>query len=182
MSRGAPGKDLPASHDHIDIGGVELETVADAACHFGGDQTRAGPEKRVIDRLTGTAVVVDWAAHALDRLLGAMSPNLLALVVAERVVVGDLPDRRLRAVASPMAYLALAHSVPTCFVLFPGDVAHVWHGALHGDVVAADLAACGLQLRAQIIWAKQHFTEPRRLSLEALRLNNSLGRVFRPES
>jgi DNA modification methylase len=44
------------------------------------------------------------------------------------------------------------------YALFPGDVAYVWHGALHGDVVAADLAACGLQLRAQIIWVKQHFT------------------------
>src|ERR1700730_16849315 len=44
------------------------------------------------------------------------------------------------------------------YALFPGDVAYVWHGALHGDVVAADLAACGLQLRAQIIWDKQHFT------------------------
>ena len=44
------------------------------------------------------------------------------------------------------------------YSLFPGDVAYVWHGALHGDVVAADLAACGLQLRAQIIWVKQHFT------------------------
>ena len=44
------------------------------------------------------------------------------------------------------------------YALFPGDVAYVWHGALHGDVVAADLAACGLRLRAQIIWAKQHFT------------------------
>jgi DNA modification methylase len=40
------------------------------------------------------------------------------------------------------------------YALFPGDVAYVWHGALHGDVVAA----CGLQLRAQIIWVKQHFT------------------------
>jgi DNA modification methylase len=44
------------------------------------------------------------------------------------------------------------------YALFPGDVAYVWHGALHGDVVAADLAACGLQLRAQVVWAKQHFT------------------------
>ena len=44
------------------------------------------------------------------------------------------------------------------YALFPGDVAYVWHGALHGDVVAADLAARGLQLRAQIIWVKQHFT------------------------
>jgi hypothetical protein len=44
------------------------------------------------------------------------------------------------------------------FALFPGDVAYVWHEALHGDVVAADLAACGLQLSAQIVWVKQHFT------------------------
>ena len=44
------------------------------------------------------------------------------------------------------------------YALFTGDVAYVWHGALHGDVVAADLAACGLQPRAQIVWVKQHFT------------------------
>ena len=25
-------------------------------------------------------------------------------------------------------------------------------------MVAADLAACGLQLRAPVVWAKQHFT------------------------
>jgi len=44
------------------------------------------------------------------------------------------------------------------YALFPGDAAYVWHGAMHGDVVAAGLAACGFQLRAQIVWAKQHFT------------------------
>ena len=44
------------------------------------------------------------------------------------------------------------------YALFAGDVAYVWHGALHGDVIAANLAGCGLQPRAQIIWAKQHFT------------------------
>jgi DNA modification methylase len=44
------------------------------------------------------------------------------------------------------------------YALFLGDVAYVWHGALHGDVIAANLAGCGLQPRAQIIWAKQHFT------------------------
>jgi DNA modification methylase len=44
------------------------------------------------------------------------------------------------------------------YTLFSGDVAYVWHGALHGDVVAASLVACGLQPRAQIVWAKQHFT------------------------
>jgi hypothetical protein len=44
------------------------------------------------------------------------------------------------------------------YALFPGDVAYIWHAALYGDVVAAGLAACGFQLRAQIVWAKQHFT------------------------
>ena len=40
------------------------------------------------------------------------------------------------------------------WALFPGDVAYVWHGALHAATVAESLEACGLQIRAQIIWAK----------------------------
>ena len=44
------------------------------------------------------------------------------------------------------------------YELFTGDVAYVWYGALHGDVVAADLEACGFQLRAQIVWVKQNHT------------------------
>lgn len=39
--------------------------------------------------------------------------------------------------------------------LFPGDVAYVWHGALHAPVVADSLTACGFVLRAQIIWSKE---------------------------
>ena len=117
MQRGAPGEALPASHDDVDISGVELDTVADAAGHFGRNQARARTEKRVIDRLAGPAVVDDRAAHTLDRLLGAVLPALLALRVAERIVVGDLPDGRLPAVALPVAGSALAHGVPTGFVL-----------------------------------------------------------------
>jgi hypothetical protein len=43
------------------------------------------------------------------------------------------------------------------YALFPGDIAYVWFRALHGAVVATGLA-CGLRLRAQIVWVKQHFT------------------------
>lgn len=43
------------------------------------------------------------------------------------------------------------------YALFSGDVAYVWHGALHAAVVGADLTACGLAPRAQIVWVKQHF-------------------------
>src|ERR1700730_10445683 len=112
MDRGAPGEALPAPHHHIDITGVELDTVADAAGHFGRDQARAGAEKRVIDRLAGPAVVGDRAAHAFDRLLGCLPPALLAWPVAERIVVGDLPDCRLGATALPAAGLALPYRVP----------------------------------------------------------------------
>lgn len=40
------------------------------------------------------------------------------------------------------------------WALFPGDVAYVWHGALHTHEVAESLEVCGLELRSQIIWAK----------------------------
>ena len=74
-------------------------------------------EKRVIDQLAGPAVVDDRTAHALDRLLRAVAPALLALSIAERIVICDLPNRGLRAVALPMAGLALAHRVPAGLML-----------------------------------------------------------------
>lgn len=41
--------------------------------------------------------------------------------------------------------------------LFDGDVAYVWHAGVHAGEVAASLESVGLRIRAQIIWAKQHF-------------------------
>jgi DNA modification methylase len=38
--------------------------------------------------------------------------------------------------------------------LFPGDVAYVWHGALHAATVAESLTTAGFAIRSQIIWAK----------------------------
>ncbi len=40
------------------------------------------------------------------------------------------------------------------WALFPGEVAYVWHGALHAGTVAESLVACGFAIRAQIVWAK----------------------------
>jgi DNA modification methylase len=40
------------------------------------------------------------------------------------------------------------------WALFPGEVAYVWHGALHAATVAESLEACGFQIRSQIIWDK----------------------------
>ncbi len=41
------------------------------------------------------------------------------------------------------------------WALFPGDVAYVWHGALHATTVAESLIATGFAIRSQIIWAKE---------------------------
>jgi DNA modification methylase len=41
------------------------------------------------------------------------------------------------------------------WALFPGDVAYVWHGALHATTVAESLEAAGFAVRSQIIWAKE---------------------------
>ena len=41
------------------------------------------------------------------------------------------------------------------WALFPGDVAYVWHGALHAATVAESLEDCGFTIRSQIIWAKE---------------------------
>ena len=41
--------------------------------------------------------------------------------------------------------------------LFPGDVAYVWHAGLHAATVASNLETAGFELRAQVIWFKQHF-------------------------
>jgi DNA modification methylase len=42
------------------------------------------------------------------------------------------------------------------WALFPGDVAYVWHAGQQANVVADSLIACGLNIRAQIIWAKNN--------------------------
>lgn len=43
------------------------------------------------------------------------------------------------------------------WALFPGDVAYVWHAGNMAHTVADSLTACGLNIRAQIIWAKSQF-------------------------
>lgn len=43
------------------------------------------------------------------------------------------------------------------WVLFPGEVAYIWHSGTMAHIVADGLIASGFQIRAQIIWAKPHY-------------------------
>jgi hypothetical protein len=58
----------------------------------------------------------DRTAHALDRLLGAVPPALLALPITEWIIVGNLPYCGLPAVPLPVARLAFAHRIPAVFM------------------------------------------------------------------
>src|SRR6516164_9931325 len=119
---------------------------------FGGDQAGARTEKRVIDQLAGPAIVDNRVAHALDRLLRGVPPALLALSIAKRIVVGDLPHGGLLAATLPVARLALAHRIPAGFMapmvvtpaqgemrLGPDDLSA--HLKPAGDQIAADHVA-----------------------------------------
>ena len=43
------------------------------------------------------------------------------------------------------------------WALFPGDVAYVYHDALHGGCVGESLESVGFDLRGHIVWAKDRF-------------------------
>jgi DNA modification methylase len=45
--------------------------------------------------------------------------------------------------------------------LFPGDVVYLWHAGIHAGAASDALHAAGFGIRAQIIWAKQHFVMSR---------------------
>jgi DNA modification methylase len=47
------------------------------------------------------------------------------------------------------------------YELFTGDVAYVWHAGVHAGEVAAGLTSAGFEIRAQLIWSKQHFAMSR---------------------
>jgi DNA modification methylase len=47
------------------------------------------------------------------------------------------------------------------WTLFPGEIAYVWHGALHSSTVAESLVRAGFAIRSQIIWAKERLVMSR---------------------
>lgn len=97
-------------------------------------------------------------ATAVKHLLGDVRPHLL--VSDPPYGVEYDPDWRNRAGASETKRTGKVlndHRADwrEAWALFPGEVAYVWHGALHATTVAESLVACGFEIRSQIIWAKE---------------------------
>jgi DNA modification methylase len=97
-------------------------------------------------------------AGTVSSLLGSARPNLM--VTDPPYGVAYDPEWRHRAGVNNSKRTGKVRNDDKAdwseaWALFPGSIAYVWHGALHGSVVAASLEANGFAIRAQIIWAKE---------------------------
>jgi DNA modification methylase len=97
-------------------------------------------------------------AAMVARLNGTVRPHLM--VTDPPYGVDYDPDWRNRAGASETKRVGKVLNDDradwrAAWALFPGDVAYVWHGALHATTVAESLIASGFAIRSQIIWAKE---------------------------
>lgn len=97
-------------------------------------------------------------AATVARVLGGVIPHLM--VTDPPYCVAYEPDWRNRAGAAETKRTGKVlndHRADwrEAWALFPGDVADVWHGALHATTVAESLVATGFAIRSQIIWAKE---------------------------
>jgi len=96
--------------------------------------------------------------HDVARLLGPVCPHLMvtdppygvAYDPAWRNETGGSQTRRTGKVLNDDRA-----DWREAWALFPGEVAYVWHGALHATTVAGSLIACGFEIRSQIVWTKE---------------------------
>ncbi|MGE4048656.1 MAG: site-specific DNA-methyltransferase [Acetobacteraceae bacterium] len=121
-----------------------------------GDVWLLGAHRLVCGDCTDAAVVEQALAGVKPHLMVTDPPYGVEYDPAWRNRAGISTTRRTGTVAND-------HRADwrEAWALFPGDVAYVWHGALHAVTVADSLAAFGFEVRAQIIWAKDRLVMSR---------------------
>ena len=128
----------------------EVPPVPDVPVCRPGDVWLLGPHRLICGDATDAAVVA--------RVLNGVTPHLM--VTDPPYGVSYDPEWRNRAGASETKRVGKVMNDDradwrAAWALFPGEVAYVWHGALHAAVVAESLEAAGFAIRSQIIWAKE---------------------------
>ncbi len=162
--------DLSAANFDIGIVGFESEFVAnllapEPTAGLTDEDTVPEPPERPVTRsgdlwllgkhrlLCGDATV----ATDVERLLGGVTPLLMVTDPPYGVEYDPAWRNKSGASATKRTGKVLNDDRADwreAWSLFPGDVAYVWHGALHAATVAESLEVAGLTIRSQIIWAK----------------------------
>jgi DNA modification methylase len=97
----------------------------------------------------------------VERLLAGVAPHLM--VTDPPYGVDYRPDWRSKAgVNRNKSKLGTVRNDDRAdwreaWALFPGEVAYVWHAGRFASIVQESLEACGFDIRAQIVWAKDRF-------------------------
>jgi DNA modification methylase len=128
----------------------EVPELAEEAVTRAGDIWCLGPHRLVCGDSTDAATVTE--------LLGREQPQLM--VTDPPYGVDYDPGWRHRAGVNRSKRLGKVRNDQQAdwggaWALFPGNIAYVWHGALHATTVAESLTKQGFAIRAQIIWAKE---------------------------
>lgn len=126
----------------------ETPPVLEVPVSRAGDLWMRGTHRLVCGDATDAATV--------DRLLDGVKPHLM--VTDPPFGVHYDPAWRTRAGASETkrtGRVLNGHRADwrETWALFPGEVAQVWHGALHATTVAESLVSQGFEIRSQIVWA-----------------------------
>ena len=100
------------------------------------------------------------AASDIDRLLAGARPHLLVSDPPYGVEY-DPTWRNEAGVSATKRTGKVANDDRAdwreAWALFPGDVAYVWHAAIHATTVAESLVASGFDIHDQIVWSKSRF-------------------------
>jgi DNA modification methylase len=132
----------------------EVPELTNAPITRFGDVWSLGPHRLICGDSTDLRIVT--------KVLGAVQPHLMVTDPPYGVNYDPKWRTRVRrADGSQVGALAVGEVLnddqvdwTKAWDLFPGEVAYVWHAALHSAAVAMSLEAAGFAIRAQIIWDK----------------------------
>ena len=128
----------------------DIPPVAEVAVTRTGDIWCLGPHRIICGDSTD--------AETVRALLGDVVPTLM--VTDPPYGVEYDPEWRHRSGVNKSARTGKVRNDEradwsAAWALFPGNIAYVWHGALHATTVADSLTRERFAIRAQIIWAKE---------------------------
>lgn len=134
----------------------EVPPIADAAVAVPGDIWCLGPHRIACGDSTDANLVAALLSGAAPQLMVTDPPYGVEYDPEWRHRLGvNKSDKRGKIKNDERADWAEA------WTLFPGEIAYVWHGALHAGTVAESLTNTGFSIRSQIVWAKERLVMSR---------------------